>query len=144
MKARSAILTSAFVGALLMAGPSAASAYTAQDAAAGAQLRAEASLAVSILYFPCHSPTALAEPLVRYETFKAGLVSEAQKTDLAIVEADFDYQMSLVDIACPDPDAPETQARDDLNASIVNSVLDRMELLVLAPANADGNKGLQG
>lgn len=115
--------------------------YTVQDANAGAQLRAEASIAVSLLYFPCHRAPAMEAPLARYEAFKAGLTNDRQKIDLAIAEADFDYQMSLVDIDCPDPDAPETAQRDEINAAVVTSVLDRMDTLKIPADLAEPEKG---
>ncbi len=130
-------LFTGLAAASIATAPLAAEAYTIEDAKTGAHLRAEAALAVSLIFFPCHISTPMEAALARYQAFKAGLQKDQHRIDLAIAEADFDYQMSLVDLACPDPDAPETVRVDEINALIVNSAMDRMDAIVAVEAAAD-------
>ncbi|MBV7259459.1 hypothetical protein [Erythrobacter crassostreae] len=104
--------------------------YSLEDIRAGAQLRAEAAIVVPIVFGPCgHSP-AMDPVLDRYAEFVESLTEIRQKIDLDIALADYNYQMSLVDIACPEPEAPETLEREKLQISVADSVLDRMDALV--------------
>ncbi len=132
---RNQFLITGFAAVCIATAPLEAEAYTMEDAKAGAHLRSEASVVVSLLFFPCHRSAAMEAPLARYEAFKAGLQKDQHRIDLAIAEGDLEYQMSLVDIACPDPDAPETAQMDEINASVVNDAMDRMDAIVAAAAN---------
>lgn len=104
--------------------------YTLKDINDGAQLRAEAAIVIPIVFYPCGSSGALEPVQNRYATFVEGLTQIRQRIDLDIALADFNYQMSLVDIACPDADAPETLEHEKTLIAVANSVLDRMDRLV--------------
>ena len=101
--------------------------YSQADAGAGAELRSHASVAVSFLFFPCSKSSAWDAPIARYFGIKDGLKDERHVIDLSIVEADFNYQMTLADVACADPKSPEAAQRDTLNIAVVESALDRLE-----------------
>lgn len=115
--------------------------YSFEDARNGAQLRGVAATIIPILMWPCPTSPAFDVPAARYQALKASLVLDRQKMDLAIVEADHEYHMSLVDIACPDPEAPETLEREKLNISIVNGALDRIERLVVRDRKTNPEEG---
>ncbi|MEL6528619.1 MAG: hypothetical protein AAFQ27_01570 [Pseudomonadota bacterium] len=115
--------------------------YSMEDARSGAQLRSEAAIIVPILMHPCRSSSAMELPAARYVAFKSELMLDRQRMDLAIVEADHAYMMSLVDIACPEPNSPEAIKREELNISIVNSVLDRMERIAVRDGKTNPEKG---
>ena len=68
--------------------------------------------------------------LERYSAFVERLTLTRQQIDMDIALADHEYQMSLVDIACPEPDAPETLERERLEILVANSALDRMDQLL--------------
>lgn len=112
--------------------------YTAADAAKGANLRSETSIILPILKSPCALPetddiqnlyTALQS---RYEALKASVSDQAFAMDFVITEADYDYQMSLVDIACPDPSNPSTKENAAQSLMIAEENLGRIENLVKA------------
>jgi len=118
------------IASLVAAAPAQADSYSIEDAVAGAQLRSEASVIVPIIYSPCGTSEALAAPSARYNEFRAALKLNRHRLDLAIAEADFDYQMSLVDISCREFTPKEAAQIGELNAAIVNSTLDRMVLYI--------------
>ncbi|MCK0128903.1 hypothetical protein [Erythrobacter sp. F6033] len=104
--------------------------YSLEDIRKGAQLRAEASIVIPMVFNPCGTSPAMDPVLERYAAFVESLTEARQKIDMDIALADYNYQMSLVDIACPEPEAPETLEREKLEISVANSVLDRMDALV--------------
>lgn len=109
--------------------------YTAQDAVSGAQFRSEASGAIWILFHPCPKSDLYAPVMARYDRIK-GMLSEARSIDLAIAHADYDYQMSLVDIACPEVGEAGERQTDSFQAALAHEYLDRMED-VLIKASGD-------
>ena len=111
--------------------------YTLKDINEGAQLRAEAAIVIPILFSPCAHSAAMDPVSDRYAAFVEGLVLTRQRIDMDIALADYDYQMSLVDILCPDPGAPETLEREKIDIAVAISVLDRMDRLVEQPSGQD-------
>ena len=109
-------------------------AYTLEDARSGAQLRAEADILMPIIFNPCGSSPAMAPVQERFAAMLHGITENRHKFDIVIVRADYDYQMSLVDIACPDFTAEQQADYDELNASVANSVMDRMDQLLAETA----------
>ncbi|GMN02636.1 hypothetical protein [Erythrobacter sp. MTPC3] len=57
-------------------------------------------------------------------------MASRQQMDLAIAKADYDYRMSLVDIACAEIDEATARQAEKLEIAMANSVLDRMEALI--------------
>ncbi|WP_298337179.1 hypothetical protein [uncultured Erythrobacter sp.] len=111
--------------------------YTYDDVISGAQLRAEAGVVIGAIFNPCGTTPAMQPTIDRFELFVESLPAEAQKLDMAIARADYDYQMSLVDIACPDFTEQETLEYEKLEISVANSVLDRMDRLVTPVSGQD-------
>jgi len=111
--------------------------YSLKDIREGAQLRAEAIIVIPIVFHPCGKSAALDPVLDRYAAFLEGLTQTRQKIDMDIALADYDYQMSLVDINCPSEDAPDTLERETLDILVANGVLDRMDRLVEKPSGQD-------
>jgi hypothetical protein len=104
--------------------------YSMDDARAGAELRANAAVVIPIVFNPCGSSSAMEPTIQRFRAFVADLPELSQSMDMAIARADYDYQMSLVDLLCPDTALPEYHESEKLNIAIANDVLDRMDQLV--------------
>ena len=124
-----AILAASLV-ASLACGSASANSYTPEDASSSAQFREMAQVAVPILFQPRGTSEAYAPVYARYEALKSSLTLYRQKIDLAIVEADNEYHLTLIDVICADPEDEEKADRDALNIAIANSAMDRLEKLV--------------
>ena len=107
----------AFALTMLMigcSGPVQSQSYSAQDAMRGAEFRSSAAGVVGYVFSPCPIPETspnwerFAALVSAYEKLKAELQESAPHLDLLIVEADLQYELSLVDITCPDADDPAT------------------------------------
>ncbi len=135
------LLYAGFAGALL-AGPAAAekpddTGYSAEDAKSGARLRAEAGVAVATLFHPCGEPDGLTAVKERYVALRDRHLSHRQKMNFIIAKADYDYQMSLIDINCPVLTDDERLEMDELNAAVANAAMDRIEIAIANMARTD-------
>ncbi|MEP0392221.1 MAG: hypothetical protein ABJ205_05085 [Erythrobacter sp.] len=133
----SVLIASAFSPALAGPGEGIPVPYSLVDAQAGAQLRAEASIVIPIVFNPCGSSPAMEPTKERFRAFVAGLSELRQTMDIAIARVDFDYQMSLVDLLCPNRALPEYLESEKLEIAVANSVLDRMDRLVKPVSGQD-------
>ena len=137
VKTLTAIFAASFGASLALTNPAFAGpsetipfGYSMADARAGAQLRSEASIVIPIIFHPCGNSPAMGPTTQRFRAFVADLTKPSQVMDIAIAQADFDYQMSLVNVDCTDKALPEFREREKLNIAVANSVLDRMDRLV--------------
>jgi len=110
--------------------------YSIADAQTGAEFREQAGIAINILFWPCQRSVGHGDSMARYQAIKDGLTLDRYAIDLAIAEADFNYYMTLVDLACPNPNAPETVERDTTDIARANGALDSMERALTAPLPA--------
>jgi len=108
--------------------------YSLKDARAGAQLRAEAAILMPIIFDPCGSTPAMQPVKERFGAMLHGITQDRHKFDVVIARSDYDYQMSLVDIACPELTTEQQAEADKLEASVANSVMDRIETLLAKSA----------
>lgn len=90
-------------------------------------MRSHAAIVIPIVYGPCPRSDVIEPVVARYEQFKSGLTGDSRHIDLAIAESDYQYQMSLVDIACPELSYDEALEYDTLRAVVANQALDWME-----------------
>ncbi|WP_379549510.1 hypothetical protein [Qipengyuania sp. DGS5-3] len=104
--------------------------YLPDDARAGAQLRAEVGVVLQFLYNPCGGTDALVPAIDRFVALRDGQKAYARRLDFVIARADYDYQMSLVDIACPDWSEEQQREADELNASVADATMDRMDIVL--------------
>lgn len=104
--------------------------YLPDDAREGAQLRAEIGVVLQFLYHPCTSSDVLVPAIERYQALRDGQMAYARRLDFVIARADYDYQMSLVDIACPDWSEEQQREADELNASVADATMDRMDIVL--------------
>jgi hypothetical protein len=119
---------SALLALLIAANPQAKDQiYTVDDVQAGSELRSNVYIVVSTLYHYCSKSDVLEPAIKRYAAMRDGQKSHARKIDFALPHADYDYQMSLVDLACPDLTEDEQQRMDEINARVANTTMDRME-----------------
>jgi len=114
--------------------PGSGMSYSLKDARAGAQLRAEASILMPIIFDPCGSTPAMGPVKERFAAMLHGVTQDRHKFDIVIARSDYDYQMSLVDIACPELNAEQQAEADKLKASVANSVMDRIDTLLAQSA----------
>ncbi|WP_114520361.1 hypothetical protein [Altererythrobacter sp. ZODW24] len=114
-------------------------AYGMKEAQDGAAFRIFAAEAVKLITPGCpHSVVPetmaiMAPAIQRYERLKASVSGTSLAIDLAIVEADNLYPLTLVDLACPESDAPETE---ELVRNLTMQLafhLDNMERLAQVP-----------
>lgn len=123
----------ALVGMFAVGAPGAGQAdtgYSARDAQQGAQLRSDISAVISALYHPCGSSDEIVPAMVRYEALRDGQVTHRRKIDFAVVRADYDYQMSLVDILCAEFSEAEQREVDELNAAVAETTMDRIDAVL--------------
>ena len=114
--------------------PGSSLSYSLKDARAGAQLRAEAGILMPIIFDPCGSTPAMQPVKERFGAILHGITQDRHKFDIVIARSDYDYQMSLVDILCPELTEEQQAEADRLEASVANSVMDRIETLLAKSA----------
>lgn len=133
----SVLIVAAFAPALAATGEGVPISYSMDDARAGAQLRSEAATVIPIVFNPCGTSPAMEPTARRFDAFVEDLKHRSQTMDIAIARADYDYQMSLVDLLCPNRALPEYLEREKLEIAVANSVLDRMDRLVKPASGQD-------
>lgn len=108
----------------------AAKTYTARDAGLGAGLRSNIGVVIGTLYHPCPKTEIVKPAVERFEALRDGQASYARQIDFAIARADYDHQMSLVDIHCPELSDEEQQQSDETTIAIADSSMDRIEIIL--------------
>ena len=104
--------------------------YTVADAQAGAKLRSYAGIAVQNPFNPCFQSAELTAQGKRFEKLKAGLAGNPFGIDIAIAEADYNYQMSQVDIACPEEGSATEKQGAAIHVTMASEWLGRIEALL--------------
>lgn len=110
--------------------PAQAQHYSLEDARNGGQLRTEIGAAITFLFDPCVRTDGITPAITRFKAIQNSEDGQARRLDFAIVRADYDYKMSLVDIACHELTNEEQREADEFQASVANSVMDRIETVL--------------
>ena len=104
--------------------------YSLADASQGARLRSEIGVVLSSVLNPCGTSTGLSAALKNYNALRTSQAGTPREVDFAIARADYDYEMSLVDIACPELNAEQQAEADELEAAVANTVMGRIDILL--------------
>ncbi|GAA4052662.1 hypothetical protein [Parerythrobacter jejuensis] len=127
--------------------------YDKWHAELGAELRAEVAILLPLIQPACPASEAIESVLSRYAEVTNSLALPRQKIDLEIANADYSYALmqtadnqdervlpaiSFVGEGCPKPDSPQALEAESRTIALANSILDRMERLVVQAPESSG------